>query len=424
MIRITLYRSRHPLDIAQIRDAFAYTNNMVIRFTTIAIHDGDESLENAKEVIRNHECVEENKANVLVINSFKSSDNHAKLNEYLESYKIEYPDNYRVDLNHRITAFKIDECWIIITNILTNTVVYKIAAAINIDGLCPNPDLLATASAERIANDNKKRLRKELNEEQKARVNEYISNFTTLVRDEPLIQLQKEIDQHRQTVREYEKYITDYLTIIKEKEDKIRLLLVKTEEEENENIRRVLTNMIDVIKHVSVNTAEGSLSVVFETYLTFWNDTDFENIKSTTRNNWYNRMAQWEKDLFIDIFEKKDIKLKLISGLKITNGALAYTVNNINEYYPNPHHKHYNCWGDYSRPIREAWQDEDYVRLLTTALLAIQGINILDTPVMEAMAGDLENNFYRRDMLELKNGEIISPCTYKIRKELNDGIQN
>lgn len=424
MIRINLYRSRHPLDTNQIRNAFAYTNDMPIRFTTFAIHDGDESLTDAKEVIRNHECVEENKANILIINSFKSSENHAKLNEYLENYKIEYPDNYRVDLNHRISAFKIDRCWVIITNMLTNTIVNRIAAAINIDVLCQNPDLLATASAERIERDNKKRLRKELSEKQKAKISEYVANFSTLMRDEPLMKLQREIEGYRKTIQEYENYIATYLTEVKNREDKIRLLLIKTEDEENENIRRVLTNMIDIIRSVSVDTAQNSLVVVFETYLTFWDTKDFENIKSTTRNNWYSRMEQWEKDLFIDIFEKKDIKLKLTSGLKIKNGTLNYTVDGINEYYCNPHHMHYNCWGDYSRPIREAWQDEDYARLLTTALLAIQGVNILDTPVMEAMSVDLTGQYYRRDILELEGGELISPCEYKIRKELNNGVQD
>ena len=101
------------------------------------------------------------------------------------------------------------------------------------------------------------------------------------------------------------------------------------------------------------------------------------------------------KSLLDDIFVTRMIKLHFVSGVQLNmeTGDIRYldpysTPDTVVDGLSNPHHKHYDCFGDNVSKLRQAVRNKDYVSAILQAESAIAGINIADAAVFRRFVED------------------------------------
>ena len=122
------------------------------------------------------------------------------------------------------------------------------------------------------------------------------------------------------------------------------------------------------------------------------------------------------RSLLDDIFVTHMIKMHFVSGVKLNmeTGDICYldpysTADVVVDGLSNPHHRHFNCFGDNVSQLRQAVRNKDYVSAILQAESAIAGINIADATVFRKFVEDDLTYFTTIPCLEVAaTGERIT----------------
>lgn len=78
-----------------------------------------------------------------------------------------------------------------------------------------------------------------------------------------------------------------------------------------------------------------------------------------------------------------------VEGAHRTGEIVTYADNPLNA---NPHHKHFNCFGNSNAPIARAFTNNDYITLLEQVLACVGNLNLADGVVFNKFFNDLCDN--------------------------------
>lgn len=104
--------------------------------------------------------------------------------------------------------------------------------------------------------------------------------------------------------------------------------------------------------------------------------------------------------LFKLAFVDETIIIKFYDVVKIDFNDCAIKAQGINQPtgssvgLRNPHHYHYNCWGNYSSPIKKLIQQYSYLQLFLQVKAATGSLNMTDYTVLRRFATDVENMYH------------------------------
>lgn len=172
--------------------------------------------------------------------------------------------------------------------------------------------------------------------------------------------------------------------------------LTEMTEEEKENIRKVVRRK----EIVSMQYRDNKLLLHVVTPLKLYNKEDAEHLIHSNRENYMNSGEKYNLKFVQSIF-RGEIKIMLHTALEINTSSGAISCNTSCDYQgalPNPHHYYYGCFGDYTAKMREAAANSDTVQIIQLAVMAVAGINVLDSPVM---------NKFKREVIDYGNNKAF-----------------
>ena len=119
---------------------------------------------------------------------------------------------------------------------------------------------------------------------------------------------------------------------------------------------------------------------------------------------YYNRLGDKQSNfarLFKLAFIDEKIILNFEDVIKIDFRNLSFTGRNISSSYNytargfrNPHHRHFDCWGNYSTTIVKLIQQYDFVQLFLQIKAAVGSINLVDYTVLNRFHEDINTHIY------------------------------
>ena len=148
-------------------------------------------------------------------------------------------------------------------------------------------------------------------------------------------------------------------------------------------------------RYIEYNVRRKQLSFVYETALIYFDQNAYDIYARSTRPNMVTTATAAIKSLLDDIFVTRMIKMHFVSGVQLNmeTGDIQYldpysTPYTVVDGLSNPHHKHFNCFGDNVSQLRQAVRNKDYVSAILQAESAIAGINIADATVFRIFVED------------------------------------
>ena len=177
-------------------------------------------------------------------------------------------------------------------------------------------------------------------------------------------------------------------------EEQKALLLAETiRTENNADFYAALAKTISGMRAISNIEKESSNRILFDvdTPLKYLDKQAYDTLMNASRGNALKNASENVKRVLRDVLDKKvQIMMHERVRLSVTDGTLqtigTVTVDGI----ANPHHKYYNCWGDYANPIRRAASEGDLETELALIVTAVSGVNLYDVPVLEKFIHELE----------------------------------
>ena len=162
-----------------------------------------------------------------------------------------------------------------------------------------------------------------------------------------------------------------------------------------EQLKTFLMSSRNHFRYIEYNTRRKQLSFVYETALIYFDQNAYDIYARSTRPNMVTNAEPAIKSLLDDIFVTRMIKMHFVSGVQLDmeTGNIRYldpyaTPDTVVDGLSNPHHKHFNCFGDNVSPLRQAVRNKDYVSAILQAESAIAGINIADATVFRKFVED------------------------------------
>lgn len=188
------------------------------------------------------------------------------------------------------------------------------------------------------------------------------------------------------------------------------------------NIKKFFTALGIKLKDLAVT--DDNIYVIADTILTYFDGRKLKAYKNNPRSPLCTAPA-WERDLIEKVFEQRTAKIHITAGFKMNlkSGRLnavhkheAISTNyepNMRTGIPNPHHEHYNCFGDNSRICSELVIQGKLDEALMTIYAALGGLNIADTAVFNAFINDLNcEEYYNLAFIEI-DGNMVTPAQYR-----------
>lgn len=183
------------------------------------------------------------------------------------------------------------------------------------------------------------------------------------------------------SIQNYNSHLSDlYIERTKLYKDLAFMQLTEMTEEEKENIRKVVRRK----EIISIQYSDNKLLLHVVTPLKLYNREDAEHLIQSNRENYMNGGEKYNLKFVQSIF-RGEIKIMLHTALEINTSSGVISCNTSSDYQgalPNPHHYYYGCFGDYTTKMREAAANSDTVQIIQLAIMAVAGINVLDSPVM------------------------------------------
>lgn len=329
--------------------------------------------------------------------------------------------------NHRIHIYKTatDEgkrMYLILNNVDTVTVLFKIAAAIMLDTgwfkedmvtawMSGNADDIITAVTNYYKEYNDTKKDREFNNALKSIVNNIVNAKKGM--------FESQINQYQAQIVDYYDHIRNITEKLNDVKGRYLLQLTLNEDQKLTDLQKFIENCKENIGFLKTN--ENVITIVYKTPLIYFDETLLKPYYDSHRDNVINTAIPWKQQLLKDIFFEKKYTLLIESSIAMNLQSARFQYVPVGNYIqgsettgiPNPHHKYYNCWGDNEPTIFRAIQDADYVTAFTTAFAAMAGINLADTAVVNKFVNEEICNYDTVPCLkDNSTGETISFSEY------------
>lgn len=456
------YRSRNPVPIETIMSAFSWlylpkadmlVANKAIRLTTRTLSRGittETAVSEARSIIDSLTGRDARQRNttairLIVFNTSTNADAEtALLNLLRESHIAEL--NVRTLItttpNHRAYIFRIPpttenptDNYIILSNVLSETFVWKASAAILQSNLSEQEYITDMVNAwltgdrdiiaptiDNIYAEYIKKLRE----------NSFENTFKALETAITLNDDNRFINQINSVNNDINRLLESlHQAYAKLDVAKAALLQHKLEgsSEALNALKQFLTACQDKIDYIEA--VDGKyLILVYKTPLLYFDPSLMRNYFSSTRENCVNTQPQARQQLLKDLFIEQthqllietpfqlDLRAGYATFIKVQNLNPLANLTNISQLHGvyNPHHYYYNCWGDNEPEIVANINENKLDLAVAQCFAAIAGINLADSAVIQKFVNQELYEFENVPCILVKDtNEIITIAEYERR---------
>ena len=409
---LNVYRSRLNFDNEFIYTAFSWlwlpiiTDNTVrdtntsFRFTTQALTRGDaaQATDEAYRVYTNICNIDG--YSLTIFNSVNNSQAAIMLTERLLQEERLQQLNVRpvitLNVNHSIKMFTDNAGrYFVISNQYTHELMFKLSAVM-LNAYTPFDEeyrnALAQAylsgAADNVINAIGNRYADIVRLRQETRMVQAIENLTLNLDSGELQRIENNIRDQEEAIRQAYAQIDQMYTYLRELQAQYVLKLTEDVSAAEEQLKTFLMSSRNHFRYIEYNARRKQLNFVYETALIYFDQGAYDIYARSTRPNMVTNAAPALRSLLDDIFVTHIIKMHFVSGVKLNmeTGDIRYldpysTPDTVVDGLSNPHHKHYDCFGDNVSQLRQAIRNKDYVSAILQAESAIAGINIADATV-------------------------------------------
>ena len=416
---LNVYRSRLNFDNEFIYTAFSWlwlpiiTDNTVrdtntsFRFTTQALTRGDaaQATDEAYRVYTNICNIDG--YSLTIFNSVNNSQAAIMLTErFLQEERLQQLNVRPVitlNVNHSIKMFTDNAGrYFIISNQYTHELMFKLSAVM-LNTYTPFAEEYRSAlaqaylsgTADNVINAIGNRYADIARLRQETRMVQAIENLTLNLDAGELQRIENNIRDTEEAIRQAYTQIDQAYTHLKEYQAQYLLKLTEDVSAAEEQLKTFLMSSRNHFRYIEYNARRKQLNFVYETTLIYFDQDAYDIYARSTRPNMVTNAAPALRSLLDDIFVTHMIKMHFVSGVQLNmeTGDIRYldpysTPDTVVDGLSNPHHKHFNCFGDNVSQLRQAVRNKDYVSAILQAESAIAGINIADATVFRRFIED------------------------------------
>ena len=409
---LNMYRSRLNFDNEFIYTAFSWlwlpiiTDNTVrdtnasFSFTTQALTRGDatQATDEAYRVYTNICNIDG--YSLTIFNSVNNSQAATMLTErFLQEARLQQLNVRPVitlNVNHSIKMFTDNTGrYFVISNQYTHELMFKLSAVM-LNAYTPFDEEYRSAlaqaylsgTADNVINAIGNRYADIARLRQETRVVQAIENLTLNLDAGELQRIENNIRDKEETIRQAYSQIDLLYANLRELQAQYVLKLTEDASAAEEQLKTFLMSSRDHFRYIEYNARRKQLNFVYETALIYFDQNAYDIYARSTRPNMVTNATPAIKSLLDDIFVTRMIKMHFVSGVQLNmeTGDIRYldpysTPDTVVDGLPNPHHRHFNCFGDNVSQLRRAVRNKDYVSAILQAESAIAGINIADATV-------------------------------------------
>ena len=416
---LNVYRSRLNFDNEFIYTAFSWlwlpiiTDNTVrdtntsFRFTTQALTRGDaaQATDEAYRVYTNLCNIDG--YSLTIFNSVNNSQAAIMLTErFLQEERLQQLNVRPVitlNVNHSIKMFTDNAGrYFVISNQYTHELIFKLSAVM-LNAYTPFDEeyrnALAQAylsgAADNVINAIGNRYTNIARLRQETRMVQAIENLTLNLDSGELQRIENNIRDKEEAIRQAYAQIDQMYAHLREFQAQYLLKLTEDVSAAEEQLKTFLMSSRNHFRYIEYNARRKQLNFVYETALIYFDQSAYDIYARSTRPNMVTNAAPALRSLLDDIFVTHMIKMHFVSGVQLNmeTGDIRYldpysTADVVVDGLSNPHHRHYNCFGDNVSQLRQAIRSKDYVSAILQAESAIAGINIADATVFRRFIED------------------------------------
>ena len=409
---LNVYRSRLNFDNEFIYTAFSWlwlpiiTDNTVrdtntsLRYTTQALTRGDaaQATDEAYRVYTNICNIDG--YSLTIFNSVNNSQAAIMLTErFLQEERLQQLNVRPVitlNVNHSIKMFTDNAGrYFVISNQYTHELMFKLSAVM-LNAYTPFDEEYRSAlaqaylsgAADNVINAIGNRYADIARLRQETRMIQAIENLTINLDTGELQRIENNIRDKEEVIRRTYTQIDQLYVDLRELQAQYVLKLTEDASAAEEQLKTFLMSSRNHFRYIEYNARRKQLNFVYETALIYFDQGAYDIYARSTRPNMVTNAAPAIKALLDDIFVTHMIKLHFVSGVQLNmeTGDIQYldpysTPDTVVDGLSNPHHKHFNCFGDNVSRLRQAVRNKDYVSAILQAESAIAGINIADATV-------------------------------------------
>lgn len=416
---LNMYRSRLNFDNEFIYTAFSWlwlpiiTDNTVrdtnasFRYTTQALTRGDatQATDEAYRVYTNICNIDG--YSLTIFNSVNNSQAATMLTErFLQEERLQQLNVRPVitlNVNHSIKMFTDNTGrYFVISNQYTHELLFKLSAVM-LNAYTPFDEeyrsalaqAYLTGAADNVINAIGNRYADIARLRQETRMVQAIENLTLNLDAGELQSIENNIRDKEEVIRRAYANIDQMYADLRELQAQYVLKLTEDASAAEEQLKTFLMSSRNHFRYIEYNARRKQLRFVYETALIYFDQNAYDIYAHSTRPNMVTNAAPAIKSLLDDIFVTRMIKLHFVSGVQLNmeTGDIRYldpysTPDTVVDGLSNPHHKHYDCFGDNVSKLRQAVRNKDYVSAILQAESAIAGINIADAAVFRRFVED------------------------------------
>ena len=437
---LNVYRSRLNFDNEFIYTAFSWlwlpiiTDNTVrdtnaaFKFTTQALTRGDAELA-TDEAYRVYTSIcNIDGYSLTIFNSVNNSQAATMLTERLLREERLQQLNVRpvitLNVNHSFKMFTDNAGrYFVISNQYTHELMFKLSAVM-LNAYTPFDEEYRSAlaqaylsgAADNVINAIGNRYTDIARLRQETRMMQAIENMTLNLDSGELQRIENNIRDKEEAIRQAYAQIDQMYAQLREFQAQYVLKLTEDVSAAEEQLKTFLMSSRNHFRYIEYNVRRKQLNFVYETALIYFDQNAYDIYARSTRPNMVTTATAAIKSLLDDIFVTRMIKMHFVSGVQLNmeTGDIRYldpysTPDTVVDGLPNPHHKHFNCFGDNVSQLRQAVRNKDYVSAILQAESAIAGINIADATVFRIFVEDDLNRSMAIPCLEVAaTGERIT----------------
>ena len=416
---LNVYRSRLNFDNEFIYTAFSWlwlpiiTDNTVrdtnasFKFTTQALTRGDaaQATNEAYEVYT--DICNTDGYSLTIFNSVNNSQAAIMLTErFLQEERLQQLNVRPVitlNVNHSIKMFTDNTGrYFVISNQYTHELMFKLSAVM-LNAYAPFDEEYRSAlaqaylsgAADNVINAIGNRYADIARLRQETRMIQVIENLTLNLDAGELQSIENSIRDKEEAIRHAYAQIDILYTRLRELQAQYVLKLTEDASAAEEQLKTFLMSSRNHFRYIEYNERRKLLNFVYETALIYFDQNAYDIYARSTRPNMVTNAEPAIKSLLDDIFVTRMIKMHFVSGVQLNmeTGDIQYldpysTPDTVVDGLSNPHHKHFNCFGDNVSQLRQAVRNKDYVSAILQAESAIAGINIADATVFRRFVED------------------------------------
>lgn len=416
---LNVYRSRLNFDNEFIYAAFSWlwlpiiTDNTVrdtnasFRFTTQALTRGD-AAQATDEAYRVYTSLcNIDGYSLTIFNSVNNSQAAVMLTErFLQEERLQQLNVRPVitlNVNHSIKMFTDNAGrYFVISNQYTHELMFKLSAVM-LNAYTPFDEEYRNALAQaylsgvadNVINAIGNRYADIARLRQETRMVQAIENLTLNLDSGELQRIENNIRDKEDAIRQAYAQIDQMYAHLREFQAQYVLKLTEDASAAEEQLKTFLMSGRNHFRYIEYNARRRQLNFVYETALIYFDQGAYDIYARSTRPNMVTNATPALKSLLDDIFVTRMIKMHFVSGVQLNmeTGDIRYldpysTPDTVVDGLSNPHHKHFNCFGDNVSQLRQAVRNKDYVSAILQAESAIAGINIADATVFRKFVED------------------------------------